>query len=68
MFFKKSAVATLHRMAQSPTLCKVLDGSLVKAADFYKRLMCRVRRGCCLRRFMIDWPAISSSSTARSPG
>lgn len=37
MFLKNAAVATLHRMAQSPTLCRVLDGSLVKAADFYKR-------------------------------
>ena len=37
MFLKKAAAATLHRMAQSPVLCKVLDGSLVKAADFYKR-------------------------------
>ncbi len=27
----------LHRMAQSPTLCRVLDRSLVKAADFYQR-------------------------------
>jgi SAM-dependent methyltransferase len=34
---RKLVVPVLHRLAQSPTFCKVLDGSLVKAADFYKR-------------------------------
>ena len=34
---RKIITPLLHRMAQSPAMCKFLDGTLVKAADFYKR-------------------------------
>ncbi len=34
---RKLSIPLLHRLAQSPALCRVLDSTLVKAADFYKR-------------------------------
>ena len=34
---KNFFISSLHRMAQSPTMCRVLDLTFVKGADFYAR-------------------------------
>jgi SAM-dependent methyltransferase len=34
---RKLIVPLLHRLAQSPRVCRMLDNTLVKTADFYKR-------------------------------
>jgi hypothetical protein len=49
---RKLSIPLLHRLAPSPALCRVLDSTLVKAADFYKRFRVATVKGVEADQFM----------------